>query len=135
LRLTRTVQFNPALFQLIPVVNVLFLVFMLFAMSSRFVLQPGVAVTLPFSAFTLGPQHEPQIVSITAAPASAIYFRSSKVTLDELGTMLDAHPVQPRSLVLKADRNTPYDVVVQIMNLALKRGYSVVLATSPEPHS
>ncbi len=135
MKLTRTVQFNPLLFQLVPVANVLFLVFMLFAMSSRFVLQPGVAVTLPFSTFTLGPQHEPQIVSVTSAPVPAIYCRSGKVTLEQLGNVLDSQPPQPRSLVIKADRNTQYDVVMQIMTLAIKKGYSVVLATSPESQS
>jgi len=132
LRLTRTVQFNPLLFQLVPLVNVLFLVFMLFSMSARFVLQPGVAVTLPYSTFTLAPQRHPQIVSITSAPVPAIYFHSGKVTLEDFGKALESQTPQPKSIILKADRAAPYEMVALVMDEALKRGYSVILAASPE---
>ncbi len=133
MKLKRSVRFNPVLFLLVPAVNVLFLVFMLFALSSRFVLQPGIAVTLPVSSFTLGPQYQAQIVSITSAPVPTIYFGRQKVTLAEFGERLVAQPAQQRSLIVKADRGTPYDLVVQIMNQALKHGYTVVLAATPEP--
>ena len=53
---------------MLPLVNVLFLVLAIFALSSRFVLQPGISVALPVSPFTLGPQQNPEIVSVTAAP-------------------------------------------------------------------
>jgi biopolymer transport protein ExbD len=118
-----------------PALNVLFLVFMLFAMSSRFVLQPGIAVTLPRSSFTLAPPSQEQIVSITAAPAPAIYFRGRKVSLDEFAAQIATKEVAQRSLIIKADRATPYELVTKIMNQALLRGYSVVLAATPEPQS
>jgi biopolymer transport protein ExbD len=131
-KLTRTVHFNPALFQVVPAVNVLFLVFMLFAMSSRFVLQPGIAVTLPLSSFTLGPQTKPQIVSVTAAPAPAIYYRDQKVTLTEAADLLKRQSAGSHALIIRADKNAPYDTVVQLMNAALKLGYSVALAATPD---
>jgi biopolymer transport protein ExbD len=90
------------------------------------------AVTLPASPFTLGPQRAAQVVSVTAAPVPAIYFQDQKVTLDELRVQLKANTTGPRTLIVKADRSTPYDVAVQIMNEGLKLGYSVVLAASPE---
>ena len=67
MKLTRNLKFNPALFGVIPLVNVLFLVVFFFALSSRFVLQPGMAVTLPASSFTLSPRLDAQIISVTAA--------------------------------------------------------------------
>ncbi len=132
MKLTRTERFHPALFQLVPLVNVLFLVFMLFAMSSRFVLQPGISVALPLSSFTLGPQQDSQIVSVTSAPVPAIYHRDQKVTVEELGERLGAVGPKQRSLIVKADRRTPYELVFQIMNQGLRHGYSVVLAAAPE---
>ena len=134
MKLTRSVQFHPALFQIVPVVNVLFLVFMIFAMSSRFVLQPGVAIDLPASPFSLSPPQHPEIVSITSGAVSAIYYRDRRVTVEELSERLVAQPGQPRAVVVKADRGAPYAMVMQIMNVALRRGFSVVLAASPEPH-
>ena len=132
MRLTRNLTFNPALFGVIPLINVLFLVVAFFALSSRFVLQPGMAVTLPASSFTLGPRTGTQIVSVTSAPVPAIYYRDQRVTLDELRQRLAESGGRERSVILKADKGTPYELVVQITDEALKLGFSVVLATSSE---
>jgi biopolymer transport protein ExbD len=132
MKLTRTLKFNPALFSVIPLINVIFLVVVFFALSSRFVLQPGMMVTLPASSFTLGPRVDAQIVSITAGPTPAIYHRDQRVTIDELRQRLAATNVRERSLILKADKSTPYDLVVQVTDEALKLGFSVVLATDAQ---
>jgi biopolymer transport protein ExbD len=132
-KLTRNFSFNPVLINLVPLINVLFLVLIFFALSSRFVLQPGLAVTLPASTFSLAPQRNAQIVSVTSAPIPAIYHRDQKVELAELGKRLEAAKSRDRSLIIKADRDTPYALVVQIMNEALQHGFSVVLATDPKP--
>ena len=73
-----------------------------------------------------------QIVSITAAPVPAIFFRDRKVTLEELRAQLQDSPPGQRTLIVKADRNTPYDLAVQIMNEGLKLSFSVVLAANPD---
>ena len=130
--LTRTLKFSPALFSIIPLINVIFLVVLFFTLSSRFVLQPGMAVTLPASSFTLGPRVDAQIVSVTAAPVPVIYHRDQRVTLDELRQRLAETRVRERSLIVKADKNTPYDLVVRITDEALKLGFSVILATDSE---
>ncbi|MGV3531765.1 MAG: ExbD/TolR family protein [Chthoniobacteraceae bacterium] len=133
MKLTRTVHFHPALFHVLPLVNVLFLVLAIFALSSRFVLQPGISVALPVSPFTLGPQQNTEIVSVTATPTPTIFYKDGRVTLEELGGALSSTQVGRRALILKADRMTPYDLIVQITNIALRQGFSVVLATAPEP--
>lgn len=132
MKLTRTLKFNPALFGVIPLINVIFLVVLFFTLSSRFVLQPGMAVTLPASSFTLGPRVDAQIVSVTAAPVPVIYHRDQRVTLEELRKRLADTKVRERSLIIKADKNTPYDLVVKITDEALKLGFSVILATDSE---
>src|SRR5437879_4956373 len=88
MKLTRTVHFNPALFGVIPFVNVIFLLLIFFAMSKTFVLQPGISVALPLSSFTLGPQRKPQIVSITAEPSPTIFFRDQKMSFDDFAKSL-----------------------------------------------
>ena len=132
MKLTRNLRFNPALVTFIPLVNVCFLTVIFFALSSRFMLQPGLAVTLPVSAYTLTPQGDAPIVSITAAPIAAIYFRDEKVTLEELAARLAGSRARGRSLIVKADRSTPYDLLVQVMNAGLAQGFSIVLATDSE---
>jgi biopolymer transport protein ExbD len=131
MKLSRTVKFHPALFGLIPIINVLFLVVLFFSVSSRFVLQPGIAVSLPFSAWTLGPQKDPQILTITGGAAPAIYFRDRRWELSEIGQALSAPDLKDHTLIVKADNSTPYYLVIQVVNEGLRAGLPVVLATAP----
>ena len=55
------------------------------------------------------------------------------MTLAELGRHLTENPTQDRSVIIKADRDTPYALVVQVTDEALKLGFSVILATGAEP--
>lgn len=128
MKVRRGFQFNPALCGIIPLVNVLFLVLVFYVMGSRFILQPGVQIVLPATSFALGPQRNAQIVSLTAAPSAAIYYRDQKVTLDTLLERLESNPAAERSLIIKADRNTPVGMRDQVANEALRRGYTVMLA-------
>ena len=132
MKLSRSLRFNPALACVLPLVNVLFLVLLFFVLSSRFVLQPGLAVHLPSSRFTLGPQRDAQIVSIVSTPIPSLYYRDQKLSLEELVQQLGHVEKRERSLILRADRNTPYSFVVEVMNRALQNGYTIVLATAPE---
>ena len=132
MKLTRTVQHHPALFGLVPFVNVLFLVIVFFALSSRFALQSGVAITLPFSSFTLAPQRNSQIVSIAPGPVPMIYFHDQKLAPGDLAKALSESRVKDRTLIVRADRATPYELVMEVTNQALQSGYSVVLAASPD---
>ena len=95
-------------------------------------LQPGLAVTLPASSFTLAPRDGAQIISITSAPVSAIYFHDQRVTPDELRQRLGESRAKERSVIIKADQDTPYALVVEITDEALRLGFSVILATSAE---
>jgi biopolymer transport protein ExbD len=131
-KLERNFRINPALVGVVPLINVIFLVLLFFALGSRFVLQSGLAISLPTSSFTLTPSHEPQLVSITASPVPSIYHGDRRISIDELGARLAAVSSRDRSLVIKADRTTPYDLLVQVMNIGLQQGFSIVLATAPE---
>jgi biopolymer transport protein ExbD len=131
-KLERNFQINPALVGIVPLVNVMFLVILFFALSSRFLLQPGLAVSLPISSFAVTPSRQPQLVSISSAPVLSIYHGDRRVALDELSPRLAAIEGKERSLVIKADRTTPYELIVSVMNIGLQQGYSIVLATSRE---
>ena len=91
MKLSRTSNISFGWLYVFPLLDVVFLLIFFFLLSSNFVLQPGISVTVPFSRFTLGPQPNQQIISITGGPNPAIYLRDQKVTLDQLGPALDAH--------------------------------------------
>ena len=132
MKLSRTVKFHPALFGLIPTINVLFLVVLFFSISSRFVLQPGIEINLPFSSWTLGPQKNPQILTITGGSAPAIFFRDRRWEINEIRQALAAPDLKDHTLIVKADRSTPYALVIRVVNEGFRAGLSVVLATAPE---
>jgi biopolymer transport protein ExbD len=132
-KVERTFQFPLPLFGILPMINVLFLVLVFYTMGSRFVQQPGVPVILPATTFAMVPQRNAQIVSVTGAPAPAVYFRGQKVTLEELLAHLDENKSADRTLIIKADKSSPSGLRDQIMNEALRRGYPVILAGEITP--
>ncbi|CAN5556518.1 hypothetical protein BH18VER1_BH18VER1_03880 [soil metagenome] len=132
MKLSRTQEFHFGWLGFIPMVNIVFLLIFFLLLSSNFILQPGVSVALPMSRFTLRPQVNPQIISITGGAAPAVYFRDQKVALDQLGPLLDAAKREGRPVIIKADRLTPYELVMAATNAALEHGItSVSLATAP----
>ena len=134
MKLARTKEYNFGWMVLFPLVDVVFLLMSFLLLSSNFVLQPGVSLSLPFSRFSLGPQVNQQIVSITGGAVPAIYFRDQKITLEQLGPLLDAAKRENRSIIIKADRSTPYETVMAVTNAALEHGISsVALATTSTP--
>lgn len=131
MKLSRTKEYNFGWLVLFPLIDVGFILMFFVLVSSNFVLQPGIDVTLPFSRFILGPQPNEQIISITGGAIPAIYFRDQKITMEQLGPLLDAAKHEGRAIIIKADRATSYDAVVQVTNLVLEHGISsVALATT-----
>ena len=132
MKLSRTRDCNFGWLVLLGLVDAAFLLVFFLLLSSNFILQPGISVSMPFSRFTLAPQINQQIISITGGAAPAIYFRDQRVTIEQLGPLLDAAKRDGQSVIIKADRLTPYETVIRVTNVALEHGItSVALAASP----
>lgn len=87
---------------------------------------------MPFSRFTLGPQSNQQIISITGGAVPAIYIQDQRVTMEQLGPLLDAAKRKDQAIIIKADRSVSYETVAEVTNAALERGItSVALAATP----
>jgi biopolymer transport protein ExbD len=132
MKLRRTINFNFGWVILVALVDVAFLLVFFLLLSSNFILQQGISISMPFSRFTLGPQTSHQIISISGGAVPAIYFQDQKVTMEQLGPLLDASKRKDRSIIIKADRSSSYETVAEVANAALERGItSVALAASP----
>ena len=132
MKLARTKEYHFGWLGLVALLDVLFLLIFFVLLSSNFILQPGISMSLPVSRFTLGPQLNPQIISITGGAVPAVYFRDQKVELEQLGPLLEEAKRENRPVIIKADRLTPYELVVSVTNAALEHGIaSVSLATAP----
>ena len=133
MKLTRTKEYHFGWLGVISMIEVAFLLIFFLLLSSNFILQPGISVSLPLSRFTLGPQVNPQIISITGGVAPAVYFRDQKVGLEQLGPLLDAAKNEGRPVIIKADRFTPYELVISVTNAALEHGITSVSLASASP--
>ena len=117
---------------MIGLVDLAFLIAFFLLLSSSFILQQGISISMPFSRFTLGPQSNQQIVSITGGAVPAIYFQDQRVTMQQLGALLDAAKRKDQSIIIKADRSVSYETVAEVTNAALEHGVtSFALAATP----
>ena len=129
MKLTRTTTDNFGWLVLIALVDVVFLLVFFLLLSSNFILQHGISISMPFSRFTLGPQTNQQIISITRGAVPAIYFQDQRVAM---GPLLDEAKRKEQSIIIKADRSTSYEMVAAVTNAALEHGItSVALAATP----
>jgi biopolymer transport protein ExbD len=131
-KLSRTTNYNFGWLLLIGLVDLAFLLAFFLLLSSNFILQQGISISMPFSRFTLGPQSNQQIISITGGAVPAIYFQDQRVTMEQLGPLLDAAKRKDQPIIIKADRSASYEIVAEVTNAALEHGItSVALAATP----
>ena len=132
MKLSRTTNYNFGWLLLIGLVDLAFLLAFFLLLSSNFILQQGISISMPFSRFSLGPQSNQQIISITGGAVPSIYFQDQRVTMEQLGPLLDAAKRKDQSIIIKADRSASYETVAEVTNAALEHGItSVALAATP----
>ena len=132
MKLERSPGPHPALIFVAPALDVILLLIFFLLLSTSFLLQPGIAVSVPDSPFLLAPQREPQVVSVTAAPTSSVYFENGEVSFDSLRKKLAAQRGSKRTIIIKADRQAPFEQMARVMSIALDLGFPTVIATSEE---
>jgi biopolymer transport protein ExbD len=131
-KLSRTINYNFGWLLLIGLLDLAFLLAFFVLLSSNFILQQGISISMPFSRFSLGPQNNQQIISITGGAIPAIYFQDQRVTMEQLGPLLDTAKRKDQSIIIKADRSASYETVAEVTNAALEHGItSVALAATP----
>lgn len=132
MKLERSPGLHPALMFIAPSLDVVLALIFFIILSTSFLLQPGVEVSVPDSPFLLAPQRDPLVVSIAAPPISALYFENEQVTLEELQERLERRPSRNNTIIIKSDRLAPVEQLAGVMNITLGMGYPTVVATSEE---
>ena len=132
MKLERSPGLHPALMFIAPSLDVVLALIFFIILSTSFLLQPGVEVSVPDSPFLLAPQRDPLVVSIAAQPISALYFENEQVTLEELRDRLERRPSRNNTIIIKSDRLAPVEQLAGVMNITLGMGYPTVVATSEE---
>jgi biopolymer transport protein ExbD len=118
------------LLNITPLIDVLFILIIFFAVSSTFLEQPGIKLALPQAEKTDLQKIDKAVIFITSE--QQILFRDKEITIDNLGPLLKDAMDQSldRSLIINADRNVAHGFVVQIMDIARQNGViKIVIAT------
>ena len=128
-RLTR-LEKETAEFDMIPLINCVFLLLIFFLLISSYVIQPGVIkVQLP-RAVTGEAVHEKSLV-ITITSEDDVYLNERKLTPDELTSRLRIAAKEDESLLITADRHASLGKVVEIWDLCREEGVTKInIATS-----
>jgi biopolymer transport protein ExbD len=142
--LNRRLQPLRGLVDLAPVLNVILLLLCFFLLSSSFILQPGIKVSLPHSIYAEGSPASRLIVAVTLSPQQfddkgaplprqpVVYFNDQIVTLQGLRAALDQLPpsrIKP-TLLVKPDKDVPVDFISSLLDAAGPR-FDFEIATLP----
>lgn len=121
---------NP--FPLIPLLNVLLLVFLFVVSNSAFVLKPGINIQLPAGSFQQGAFYSSKVVTLTEE--GLVFYDDESIPLDSLaGTLRSSAGKNPAmQLSVEADKRVPYDTIMRVLNMANTAGVSnVFLSVRP----
>ncbi|HHE54628.1 MAG TPA: biopolymer transporter ExbD [Caldithrix abyssi] len=115
---------------LTPLIDVLFILIIFFAVSSTFLEQPGIELDLPKAKSSEG--HTTQRVIIYVDKDQNIFLNDNIVSInnliDEVKKLSDIR--EDKSIVVKADASVPHGLVITIMDLLRQQGiYKIVVST------
>lgn len=113
-------------------INIIFLLGMLFILSSSFVTPPAIAVKFPNAVTSELMKEENFVVTITGE--DVIYVNGSIKTLKELQNLLTKSPdLSKRSLLIKSDRRTSFGRIIDVWDLCRNLGIeNINIATHQE---
>jgi len=105
-----------------PLVDVVFLLVIFFAVSTTFLETAGLKLELPTSSSTA--TREPRELTVLLAADGTLSYEGRTVEQAELGEMLraDLGETERKIVVLRADTNTPHGEVVRVMDLIREAG-------------
>lgn len=123
-RIRRSKPIEEAEIIVIPMIDVMmFLLFFFMVASLALVVQAGLPVNLP-KASTAN-ESRAQNVTITIQSSGQFFVNTKRVAVTEIGDELKRIHIDPKSvIVLNADKQVPFDMVVAAMNESRKADIS-----------
>jgi len=117
-----------------PMIDVVFLLLIFFMLSTTFIVQPGITISLPkSSAEEIKKQKEE--IEISISREGGFYLDGNKVDLETLKEIfIDAAEASMESVVIiNADEKASHGDVVAVMDIAKESGITkLAVATSPK---
>jgi biopolymer transport protein ExbD len=113
-----------------PIVDVALLVILFFMVSASYVVQPGVVLELPGSAFATGARYGDLVV--TVSQEDMVFFNDERTPLDGLAQAFSqvVYENPEATLIIEADGRVEHRRIVELYNMAMAAGVKkVALAT------
>lgn len=117
-----------------PLIDVVFLLLIFFMLSSHFVTQPGIKITLPSAA--TGKLHPEEDIIISITEDSNLYLNEKLVTLENLLKQLKMEIVktEKKTVIIKADQKIDLGLAVKVMDIARQaETEKLIISTQMKP--
>ncbi len=117
-----------------PLIDIVFLLLIFFMVSTTFVESSGIKVDLP-AADSQASTQKLEKLEISIRADDTIFLGEEKLSLEALTERLKAQAATDKdaTIVLRADKVVAHGLVVQVMDIATKSGFSkLAVATAPE---
>lgn len=115
---------------LIPLLDLILILFTFYLAHAPFVLQPGITMTLPSTPFRDGVRFGRLLVTVTRD--GVLFFNDDRVALQELPARF-RDVADGESLIIQADGFVSHHMLVQIYNMATEAGIREVVLAAREP--
>ena len=112
---------------LIPMVDVVFQLVVFFLVSTTFIVTPGIGLVFPSSS-TAQPVAVTRLV-VTVVSSEEIYLNQERMNIPDLSAKLggfkrnDDDAGSERTVLLEAAEETPYRLMVEVLDVLRKNGY------------
>ena len=118
-----------------PLIDVVFLLLIFFMLSSRFVVHPGIKLTLPGAA-SAKLQHEERVI-IYITKDNGLYLNGESVSLENLPDRLkkEIREIPEKTVIIKADEKIDLGLAVRVMDIAKQaQAKGLVISTRAEEY-
>jgi len=124
-------QKEQAQFDMAPLIDCVFLLLIFFLLTSSYVIQPGIKVSLPKAVTSEAIHKESLVLTITAE--DVIYLNERALTTPELTSRLKIAAKKDEPLLISADRRASLGKVVEIWDMCRAEGITQInIATSQD---
>lgn len=128
-RLKRRTTIEKGQLDIAPLIDVVFLLLIFFMLTSNFVLQPGISVSLPKAITSEVISSENVVVTLTGQ--DLIFLNEKPITINDLVARLKEAARDGKTVLLRADINASLGRVVEIWDLCREFGIPQInIATS-----
>jgi biopolymer transport protein ExbD len=116
---------------IVPLINIVFLLIIFFMLTSSFVIQPGIKVNLPKAITSEAVKYENAQIIISSE--NIIYFNDQAISTQELETLLKQVAKNKQGVLIKADKHASLGMAVEIWDMCRDLGVTQInIATNQE---